>query len=180
MKTQHVLGNENEAVKLRNSVLRTWGYNADGWQDDWRPHAMRLLKGPRITCPWDFLVTGIIFSPQSQGHWCILLLPFSGTLFSLEWVIISFLGWCTSCAKQVNNIERHTWFTHVVDYTHSIATKRKQSSNSESFSFPFGAGDDGSGGCMSQAITNAAKAEVGLDRRIMQSYPLIYQSSQLG
>ena len=32
-------------------------------------------------------------------------------------------------------------------------------------------------GCMSQAITNAAKAEVGLDRRIMQSYPLIYQSS---
>ena len=30
---------------------------------------------------------------------------------------------------------------------------------------------------MSQAITNAAKAEVGLDRRIMQSYPLIYQSS---
>ena len=31
--------------------------------------------------------------------------------------------------------------------------------------------------CMSQAITNAAKAEVGLDRRIMQSYPLIYQSS---
>ena len=32
-------------------------------------------------------------------------------------------------------------------------------------------------GCMSQAITNAATAEVGLDRRIMQSYPLIYQSS---
>lgn len=28
---------------------------------------------------------------------------------------------------------------------------------------------------MSQAITNAAKAEVGLDRRIMQSYPVIYQ-----
>ena len=29
--------------------------------------------------------------------------------------------------------------------------------------------------CMSQAITNAAKAEVGLDRSLMQSYPLIYQ-----
>ena len=32
--------------------------------------------------------------------------------------------------------------------------------------------------CMSEAIRNAAKAEVAcLDRRLMQSYPLIYQSS---